>query len=269
MAEIEKKPIKITETILRDAHQSLLSTRVRTRDMAKGAQGTAAILSDCFSLEMWGGATFDVAYRYLHESPWERLDVLREKIPNIPFQMLLRGANAVGYKNYPDNLIREFVKESARSGIDIFRIFDSLNWIPGMEVAMDEVIKQGKVCEATICYTGDILDPKRDKYTLEYYVNMAKELEKRGAHIIAIKDMSGLLKPYAAKKLVTALKNEVGLPIHLHTHDISANQVATILLAAEAGVDIVDVAISSMSSLTSQPSMNAVVAALEGNERDG
>ena len=265
---LDQKKLLITDTTMRDAHQSLLSTRVRTRDMAKGADGTAAILSDCFSLEMWGGATFDVAYRYLHESPWERLDILRKKIPNIPFQMLLRGANAVGYKNYPDNLIREFVKESAKSGIDIFRIFDSLNWIPGMEVAMDEVLKQNKVCEATICYTGDILDPKRDKYTLEYYVNMAKELEKRGAHMIAIKDMSGLLKPYAAKKLVTALKNEVGLPIHLHTHDISGNQVATILMAAEAGVDIVDTAISSMSSLTSQPSLNAVVAALEGQERD-
>ncbi|MEG1166306.1 MAG: pyruvate carboxylase, partial [Oscillospiraceae bacterium] len=212
--------------------------------------------------------TFDVAYRYLHESPWERLDLLRKQIPNIPFQMLLRGANAVGYANYPDNLIREFVKESAKSGIDVFRIFDSLNWIPGMEVAMDEVLKQGKICEPTICYTGDILDPKHDKYTLEYYVNMAKELEKRGAHMIAIKDMSGLLKPYAAKKLVKALKEEVGVPIHLHTHDISGNQVAAYLLAAEAGVDIVDVAISSMSSLTSQPSMNAIVAALEGNERD-
>lgn len=265
---LAQKKLLITDTTMRDAHQSLLSTRVRTRDMAKGAPGTASILADCFSLEMWGGATFDVAYRFLHESPWERLDLLRKQIPNIPFQMLLRGANAVGYKNYPDNLIREFVREAARYGIDVFRIFDSLNWIPGMEVAMDEVLKQNKLCEAAICYTGDILDPKRDKYTLEYYVNMAKELEKRGAHLIAIKDMSGLLKPYAAKKLVTALKNEIGLPIHLHTHDISGNQVAAYLLAAEAGVDIVDTAISSMSSLTSQPSMNAVVAALEGHERD-
>ncbi|MEG2519130.1 MAG: pyruvate carboxylase, partial [Oscillospiraceae bacterium] len=265
---LEQKKLLICDTTMRDAHQSLLSTRVRTRDMVKGAEGTAAILADCFSLEMWGGATFDVAYRYLHESPWERLDILREKIPNIPFQMLLRGANAVGYANYPDNLIREFVKESARSGIDVFRIFDSLNWLPGMEVAMDEVLKQGKICEPTICYTGDVLNPRNDKYTLKYYVDMAKELEKRGAHIIAIKDMSGLLKPYAAKMLVKALKEEVGVPIQLHTHDISGNQVAAYLLAAEAGVDIVDVAISSMSSLTSQPSMNAVVAALEGNERD-
>ncbi len=265
---LDQKKLLITDTTMRDAHQSLLSTRMRTRDMLKGADGTADILSDCFSLEMWGGATFDVAYRYLHEDPWERLEKLREKIPNIPFQMLLRGANAVGYSNYPDNLIREFVKESAKSGIDVFRVFDSLNWIPGMEVAMDEVIKQGKICEATMCYTGDILNPANDKYTLSYYVNMAKELEKRGAHTLAIKDMSGLLKPYAAKKLVYALKQEVGLPIHLHTHDTTGNQVATLLMAAEAGVDIVDTAISSMSSLTSQPSMNAVVAALEGTERD-
>ena len=263
-----QKKLLITDTTMRDAHQSLLSTRVRTRDLLLGADGTSEILSDAFSLEMWGGATFDVAYRFLHESPWERLDLLRKKIPNIPFQMLLRGANAVGYTNYPDNLIRAFVQEAAKSGIDIFRIFDSLNWIPGMEVAMDEVLKQGKVCEATMCYTGDILDPKRDRYTIEYYVNMAKELEKRGAHILCIKDMSGLLKPYAAKKLVKALKEEVGLPIHLHTHDTSGNQVATYLMAAEAGVDIVDCAIDSMSSMTSQPSLNAVVTALQGQERD-
>ena len=265
---LDQKKLLITDTTMRDAHQSLLSTRMRTRDMLKGADGTADILSDCFSLEMWGGATFDVAYRFLHEDPWERLTLLREKIPNIPFQMLLRGANAVGYSNYPDNLIRAFVKEAAQSGIDVFRVFDSLNWIPGMEIAMDEVLKQGKLCEATMCYTGDILDPAHDRYTLEYYVNMAKELEKRGAHLLAIKDMSGLLKPYAAKKLISTLKQEVGLPIHLHTHDTTSNQVATLLMAAEAGVDIVDTAISSMSSLTSQPSMNAVVAALEGTERD-
>ena len=215
-----------------------------------------------------GGATFDVAYRFLHESPWERLDLLRKKIPNIPFQMLLRGANAVGYTNYPDNLIRSFVQEAAKSGIDIFRIFDSLNWIPGMEVAMDEVLKQGKVCEAAICYTGDILNPDRDRYTIQYYVDLAKELERRGAHILAIKDMSGLLKPYAAKSLVKALKEEVGLPIHLHTHNTSGSQVATYLMAAEAGVDIVDCAIDSMSSMTSQPSLNAVVTALQGQERD-
>ncbi len=265
---LNQKKLLITDTTMRDAHQSLLSTRVRTRDMRKAARGTAEILSDCFSLEMWGGATFDVAYRFLHESPWERLDLLRQRIPNIPFQMLLRGANAVGYTNYPDNLIRAFVREAARSGIDVFRIFDSLNWIPGMEIAMEEVLKENKLCEATLCYTGDILDEKRDKYTLQYYVNLAKELERRGAHLLCIKDMSGLLKPYAAKKLVSTLKQEVGLPIHLHTHDTTANQVATYLMAAEAGADIVDCAISSMSSLTSQPSMNAVVAALQGQERD-
>ena len=265
---LDQKKLLVTDTTMRDAHQSLLSTRMRTRDLVKGAEGTAEILNDCFSLEMWGGATFDVAYRFLHESPWERLDLLRAKIPNIPFQMLLRGANAVGYTNYPDNLIREFVKESAVSGIDVFRVFDSLNWLPGMEVAMDEVLKQNKLLEATICYTGDVLDPKRDKYTLDYYVRMAKELEKRGAHLLCIKDMSGLLRPYAAKKLVTALKQEVGLPIHLHTHDTSGNQVAALLMAAEAGVDIVDAAIDSMASMTSQPSLNAVVTALKGQDRD-
>lgn len=265
---LAQKKLLITDTTMRDAHQSLLSTRMRTRDMVKASEGTAEILADCFSLEMWGGATFDTAYRFLHESPWERLDMLRKRIPNIPFQMLLRGSNAVGYANYPDNLVRAFIQESAQSGIDIFRVFDSLNWIPGMEVAMDEVLRQGKMLEATICYTGDILDLNRDKYTLKYYIDMAKELERRGAHTLCIKDMSGLLKPYAAKKLITELKNEVGLPIHLHTHDTTANQVATYLMAAEAGVDIVDCATASMSSLTSQPSMGAVVAALEGQERD-
>jgi len=265
---LAEKKLLITDTTFRDAHQSLLATRVRTRDMAEIAPYTAHALAEAFSIEMWGGATFDVAYRFLHESPWERLDILREKIPNLLFQMLLRGANAVGYSNYPDNLIRAFIQEAAKSGIDVFRIFDSLNWIPGMEIAIDEVLKQGKLAEASICYTGDILDPRRDKYTLQYYVSLAKELEKRGAHLIAIKDMSGLLKPYAAKKLVAALKNEVGLPIHLHTHDTSGNQVAALLLASEAGADIVDTAISSMSSLTSQPSMNAVVTALAGQERD-
>ena len=264
----EQKKLLICDTTCRDAHQSLLATRVRTRDIVKGMEGTSEILADAFSLECWGGATFDVAYRFLHESPWERLDMMREKAPNLLLQMLLRGANAVGYTNYPDNVIREFIKEAARSGIDVFRIFDSLNWIPGMEVAMDEVLKQNKICQATICYTGDILDPSRDKYPLQYYVNMAKELEKRGAHMLAIKDMSGILKPYAAKKLVATLKQEIGIPIQLHTHDTSGNQVAACLLAAEAGVDVVDCAISSMSSLTSQPSLNAVVAALEGTERD-
>lgn len=265
---LSQKKVLVTDTTMRDAHQSLLSTRMRTRDMVLGAPATAEILNDCFSLEMWGGATFDVAYRFLHESPWERLELLREKIPNIPFQMLLRGANAVGYKNYPDNVIRAFVKESAKTGIDIFRVFDSLNWIPGMEVAIDEVLNQNKFCEGTICYTGDLLDPKRDKYSLEYYVNMAKELEKRGIHALAIKDMSGLLKPYAAKKLVTALKNEISIPIHLHTHDTSGNQIAMYLMAVESGVDIIDLAVDSMSAMTSQPSLNSLVAALQGQERE-
>ena len=265
---LDQKKLLITDTTMRDAHQSLLSTRMRTRDMVKGAEGTADILADAFSLEMWGGATFDTAYRFLHESPWERLDLLRAKIPNIPFQMLLRGSNLVGYASYPDNLVRAFIQEAAKRGIDVFRVFDSLNWVPSMEVAMDEVLKQGKLCEATMCYTGDVSDPKRDKYTLKYYVDLAKELEKRGAHTLCVKDMSGLLKPYAAKKLISALKQEVGLPIHLHTHNTTGNQIATYLMAAEAGVDIVDTAMGPLSSLTSQPSMNSLQEALLGQERD-
>ena len=265
---LDEKKLLITDTTMRDAHQSLFATRMRTRDMLLGAPGTAEILADCFSLEMWGGATFDVAYRFLHESPWERLELLREQIPNIPFQMLLRGSNLVGYANYPDNLVKAFVKQAATSGVDIFRVFDSLNWIPGMEVAMYEVLNENKFLEAAMCYTGDIMDEKRDKYTLKYYVDLAKQLEKMGAHAICIKDMSGLLKPYAAKKLISTLKGEVGLPIHLHTHDTTGNQVATLLMAAEAGVDVVDCAMSSMSSLTSQPSFDAVAAALADDVRD-
>ena len=265
---LEQKKLLLTDTTMRDAHQSLLATRMRTRDMVKGADGVADILRDCFSLEMWGGATFDVAYRFLHESPWERLRLLREKIPNIPFQMLLRGSNLVGYANYPDNLVRSFIKEAAERGIDVFRVFDSLNWIPSMEVAMDEVLNQNKLLEATMCYTGDILDPTKDKYTLKYYVDLAKELEHRGAHMLAIKDMSGLLKPYAAKKLVSTLKQEIGIPIHLHTHDTTGNQVAALLMAAEAGVDVVDAACAPLAGLTSQPSLDALVAALQGTERD-
>jgi pyruvate carboxylase len=265
---LDSKKLLLSDTTLRDGHQSLLATRVRTKDMAAIADYMSHVMADAFALEMWGGATFDVAYRFLNESPWERLRILREKIPNILFQMLLRGANAVGYTSYPDNVIRQFIKEASTAGVDVFRVFDSLNWLPNMELSIEEVLKNNKICEGYICYTGDISDPKRDKYNLSYYVNMAKELEKRGVHILGIKDMSGLLKPYAAQKLVSTLKNEVGLPIHLHTHDTSGNGVATLLKAAEAGVDIVDVAIASMSSLTSQPSMNSVVAALEGHERD-
>lgn len=263
-----QQKLLLTDTTMRDAHQSLMATRMRTVDMLKIAKATSILANDLFSLEMWGGATFDVAYRFLKESPWERLDLLRKKIPNILFQMLLRGSNAVGYKNYPDNVIREFIRESADSGIDIFRIFDSLNWLKGMEVAIDEVLKNGKIAEACMCYTGDILDDSRDKYTLNYYVNMAKEIEKTGAHILGIKDMTALLKPYAAYKLIKALKNEISIPIHLHTHDTSGNGVATILMAAEAGVDIVDTAFNSMSGLTSQPALNSVVAALENTSRD-
>ena len=202
--------------------------------------------------------------RFLREDPWERLDRLRAKIPNILFQMLLRGSNAVGYTNYPDNVVQEFVSKSAESGIDVFRIFDSLNWIKGMQVAMEAVLKSGTICEAAICYTGDILDPKRDKYPLEYYVNMAKELEKMGAHILAIKDMAGLLKPFAAEKLIKALKSEIGLPIHLHTHDTSSNGGSMLLMATQAGCDIVDVSLSSISGLTAQPNLNALLATLEG-----
>ena len=263
-----EKKLLITDTTLRDAHQSLLATRMRTHDMRVGAKAMSQTLASTFSLEMWGGATFDVAYRFLHESPWKRLDELREDIPNILFQMLFRGANAVGYTNYPDNVVTGFVRESARRGIDVFRIFDSLNWLPGMQPAIEAVLETGKIAEGTICYTGDILDPRRDKYPLSYYVKLAKELEKIGCHMLAIKDMSGLLKPFAATKLVKALKDEIGIPVHLHTHDTSGNQIATYLMACDAGVDIVDCAIASMSSFTSQPSFNSLNAALCGHERD-
>ena len=263
-----QKKLLITDTTMRDAQQSLMATRVRTVDMEKIAPAVALYAKDLFSLEMWGGATFDTSYRFLKESPWERLETLREAVPNIMFQMLIRGANGVGYKNYPDNVIRKFIKESAKSGIDVFRIFDSLNWIEGIQVSLDEVLNQGKIAEACMCYTGDILDESRDKYSLSYYVNMAKELEKRGAHILGIKDMSGLLKPMAAKKLIEALKNEISIPVHLHTHDTSGNGVATLMMAANAGVDIIDAAFNSMSGLTSQPALNSIVAALEGTERD-
>jgi pyruvate carboxylase len=257
----------LTDTSMRDAHQSLMATRVRTVDMLRIAEATAHLGKDLFSLEMWGGATFDVAYRFLKECPWQRLVELRQKIPNIMFQMLIRGANAVGYTNYPDNLVREFIREAAGSGIDVFRIFDSLNWLKGMETAIDETLKTGKIAEACICYTGDILDEFRDKYSIKYYVKTAQEIEKMGAHILGIKDMAGLLKPYAAEKLIHALKNELSIPIHLHTHDTSGNGVATVLMAAEAGVDIVDTAFNSMSGLTSQPALNSVVAALENTNR--
>ena len=265
---LEQKKLLLTDTTMRDAHQSNLATRVRTHDILKIAEPTSYLGAELFSLECWGGATFDVSMRFLKEDPWQRLHKLSEAIPNILFQMLLRGSNAVGYTNYPDNVVEKFVEEAANSGIDIFRIFDSLNWTKGMTVAMDAVRKSGKICEAAICYTGDITDPRRDKYPLNYYVNMAKELEQMGAHILAIKDMAGLLKPQAAYKLVKALKENIGIPIHLHTHDTSSNGSAMLLKASEAGVDIVDAALSSLSGLTAQPNLNALVAAMEGTERD-
>ena len=264
----EQKDVLLTDTTFRDAHQSLLATRVRSHDLFEIAKETARLQSDLFSLEMWGGATFDVSYRFLKEDPWERLIKLREEIPNVLFQMLFRGANAVGYKNYPDNVIREFVRKSGDAGIDVFRIFDSLNWIKGMEVAIDEVRQSGKIAEAAICYTGDILDPSRDKYTVQYYKEMAKELEAAGAHILAIKDMAGLLKPEAAYRLVSELKDTVSLPIHLHTHDTSGNGIYLYSKAIEAGVDIVDTALGSMAGLTSQPSSNSLYYATSGSGRE-
>ncbi|KPD01285.1 2-oxoglutarate carboxylase large subunit [Geobacillus sp. BCO2] len=263
----EQSRVLLTDTTFRDAHQSLLATRVRTIDLLRIAEPTARLLPNLFSLEMWGGATFDVAYRFLKEDPWDRLLKLRERIPNVLFQMLLRSANAVGYKNYPDNVIREFVEKSAQAGIDVFRIFDSLNWVKGMTVAIDAVRQSGKIAEAAICYTGDILDPNRPKYNLDYYKALAKELEQAGAHILGIKDMAGLLKPQAAYVLISALKETVDIPIHLHTHDTSGNGIYTYAKAIEAGVDIVDVAVSSMAGLTSQPSANTLYYALEGTER--
>ncbi|MGD6962992.1 pyruvate carboxylase [Fictibacillus phosphorivorans] len=263
----DQKKLLLTDTTFRDGHQSLLATRVRTNDLLHIAEPTARLWPEMFSLEMWGGATFDVSYRFLNEDPWDRLIKLREKAPNVLFQMLLRASNAVGYKNYPDNVVEEFVKKSAMAGIDVFRIFDSLNWVEGMKVAIRAVRETGKIAEAAICYTGDILDPNRTKYDLKYYVNLAKELEAEGAHILAIKDMAGLLKPQAAYDLVSALKQAVEIPIHLHTHDTSGNGIYTYAKAAEAGVDIVDVAVSSMAGQTSQPSANSLYYALAGNER--
>lgn len=264
----EQEDVLLTDTTFRDAHQSLLATRVRSQDMLEIADETSRLMHDYFSLEMWGGATFDVAYRFLSENPWDRLEKLRRKIPNVLFQMLLRGANAVGYTNYPDNLIREFIQESASSGVDVFRIFDSLNWIKGMEVAIDEVRNSGKVAEAAICYTGDILDDSRAKYTVQYYKDMARELEATGAHILAIKDMAGLLKPQAAYRLISELKDATSLPIHLHTHDTSGNGIYLYAKAIEAGVDIIDTALGSMAGLTSQPSANSLYYAMKGSERN-
>ncbi len=262
------KKLYVTDTTMRDAQQSLMATRMRTKDLCGAAYATNAFMQNAFSVEAWGGATYDTAYRFLKESPWKRLELLRERMPNTLIQMLLRASNAVGYSNYPDNVVKEFIKISAEHGIDVFRVFDSLNWVENMKMPIEESLKTGKIVEGTICYTGDISSPKETKYTLDYYVKKALELESLGCHAIAIKDMAGLLKPLAAKELITTLKNEVHVPLHLHTHDSTGNGVSTVLMAAEAGVDIVDLAIESMSSLTSQPSMNAVTEALRGTERD-
>ncbi|OGX84036.1 pyruvate carboxylase [Hymenobacter glacialis] len=260
--------IHYTDTTLRDAHQSLLATRMRTWDMMKVAGAYAQQHPQTFSLEVWGGATFDVALRFLHEDPWERLARLRAAVPNILLQMLIRGANGVGYKAYPDNLTERFVQQAAETGVDVFRIFDSLNWLKGMEACIGFVRnKTDRLAEACICYTGDILDPSRTKYTLDYYLKLAKQLEDAGAHILCIKDMAGLLKPYAATELIAGLRDTVKLPIHLHTHDTSSLQVATYMKAVEAGVNVIDVALGSLSGLTSQPNFNSVVEMLRHTPR--
>ncbi|HVT79635.1 MAG TPA: pyruvate carboxylase, partial [Phycisphaerae bacterium] len=264
---LKQKNLLVTDTTMRDAHQSLLATRVRTIDMLGAAGFVSHNMPQLFSMEMWGGATFDTALRFLYEDPWQRLAELRKRIPNVLFQMLFRASNALGYTNYPDNVVKEFAKLAAAQGMDVFRIFDSLNWTENMKVAMEAVLDTDAICEAAICYTGDILDPKRTKYSLKYYVKLAKELERMGMHILCIKDMAGLLKPLAARALVKALRDEVGVPIHFHTHDTAGIQGASYLMAAEAGVSIVDCAVSSMSGMTSQPNMNAVVAALENTPR--
>src|SRR5690554_1906026 len=265
----KEKKIHYTDTTMRDAHQSLLATRMRTYDLEKVAKGFAMNHPEVFSMEVWGGATFDVCMRFLKENPWERLRVLRTAMPNILFQMLLRGSNGVGYTAYPDNLIERFVSEAWENGVDVFRIFDSQNWMKSIGPAIEHVRKNTKgLAEGSMCYTGDILDPSADKYTLKYYLDLAKEIENAGAHILAIKDMAGLLKPYAAKELITALKSEIKIPIHLHTHDTSSIQSATYLKAIEAGVDVVDVALGGMSGLTSQPNFNSIVEMMRHQGRE-
>ncbi|MCC7374815.1 MAG: pyruvate carboxylase [Verrucomicrobiales bacterium] len=269
---LKQKRLLVTDTTFRDAHQSLMATRVRTYDMLACAPAVArrlgALENGLFSLELWGGATFDTAMRFLNEDPWVRLRELRKRIPNICFQMLFRGSNAVGYSNYPNNVVAGFVSHAAEAGVDIFRIFDSLNYLPNLKVAMEAVQKTHGICEAALCYTGNILDSRRDKFSLQYYVKLAKELERMGAHFLAIKDMAGLCRPYAARKLVRALRDEVGLPIHLHTHDASGVQAAAILNASDSQVNVVDLALASMSGSTSQPNLNSIVAALQGQPRD-
>jgi len=265
---LKQKRLLVTDTTFRDAHQSLMATRVRTADMLAIAPAVSARTPELFSLEMWGGATFDTAMRFLNEDPWQRLRSLRAAVPNICFQMLLRGANAVGYTSYPANVVSGFVKHAAECGMDIFRVFDSLNDLSNMKAAMEAVQETHGICEGALCYTGDILDPARTKYSLKYYVSIAKELEKMGAHFLAIKDMAGLCRPYAARALVKALKDEIGIPVHFHTHDTSGVNAASVLQASDAGVDVVDLAIASMSGSTSQPNMNSVVAALQNTPRE-
>ncbi len=267
---LHEKAIHYTDCTMRDAHQSLLATRVRTSDILRIAESFAKNHPEMFSIEMWGGATFDVALRFLHEDPWQRLQLLREAIPNTMFQMLIRGSNAVGYKAYPDNLVERFIEESGKNGIDVFRIFDSLNWIEGMRVSINAVNERTEgLAEACIAYTGDFQNPeKNQKFNLNYYLDLAKQLEDAGAHILGIKDMAGLLKPYQAQILITELKKSISIPIHLHTHDTSSIQPATYLKAIEAGVDVIDVALASMSGLTSQPNFNSIVAMMEGHERE-
>ncbi|WP_298297202.1 pyruvate carboxylase [uncultured Litoreibacter sp.] len=264
----EQKQLLITDTTMRDGHQSLLATRMRSIDMIRVAPTYAANMPQLFSMECWGGATFDVAYRFLQECPWQRLRDLRKAMPNLMTQMLLRASNGVGYTNYPDNVVQEFVRQAAETGVDVFRVFDSLNWVENMRVAMDAVVESGKVCEGSICYTGDILNPERAKYDLKYYVAMGKELKAAGAHVLGLKDMAGLLKPASATLLVKALKEEVGLPIHFHTHDTAGTAVATILAATDAGVDAVDCAMDALSGNTSQATLGSVVEVLAHTERD-
>ncbi|MGY4211439.1 pyruvate carboxylase, partial [Burkholderia sp. PvR073] len=265
---LDQKQVLLTDTTMRDAHQSLFATRMRTADMLPIAPFYARELSQLFSLECWGGATFDVALRFLKEDPWERLALLRERVPNILFQMLLRGSNAVGYTNYADNVVRFFVQQAASAGVDVFRVFDSLNWVRNMRVAIDAVGESGMLCEGAICYTGDLFDTSRSKYDLKYYVGIARELQQAGVHVLGIKDMAGICRPKAVATLVKALKEETGLPVHFHTHDTSGIAAASVLAAVEAGCDAVDGALDAMSGLTSQPNLSSIAAALAGSERD-
>ncbi len=264
----DQDKVLLTDTTFRDAHQSLFATRMRSYDLLAIAPHYARMAPEMLSLECWGGATFDVAMRFLNEDPWDRLAGFRSVVPNVLLQMLLRGANGVGYKNYPDNVVRFFVAQAAEAGIDLFRVFDALNWVDSMRLAMDAVLESGKLCEAAICYSGDLSDPAEAKYDLKYYISLAKELEAAGAHILSIKDMGGLCKPAAARQLITALKQEIGLPIHFHTHDTSGISAASVLAAVDAGVDAVDGAMDAMSGLTSQPNLGAIVEALRGQARD-